>query len=156
MRASNSGRFPRVPVGFLLFALGIGSACSPDDGPDPTEDHGPRGLQGFHHEHGGAVQERLAAALLQIEQMKADHQQQVAALKQSLNSANAIVEKSKSFQNQISELQTVNSRLTQQNELFKDRFSQESFLAGAAAIIVGILIGVIFGRISKRKRSGWN
>ena len=103
-----------------------------------------------------SAKQRLAETIREMESLKQQQQRQVATLRQSLNSANAIVEKSRTFQEQISELQTSNTTLAQQNKLLSDRFQQEVFFAGALVLGAGAILGIIIGRFSRKKRSGWS
>jgi SH3 domain protein len=102
------------------------------------------------------TQQQLSEALLEIENLKKQHQNEIKALTARLNAANEIVEKSKSFQQELSELQTRNTVLEQQNRRLADRFQQEVFFAGAIVVVAGAIIGMLIGRFTRRKRSAWN
>lgn len=102
------------------------------------------------------TRQELSAALLTIENLKQQHADEMAKLQEQLASANVIVKKSATFQNEISELQTENATLEQQNKRMADRFQQEVFFAGAIVVAAGCLIGVIIGRVSRKKQSGWS
>jgi SH3 domain protein len=102
------------------------------------------------------TQQQLSEALLEIENLKKQHQSEIKALTARLNAANEIVEKSKTFQQQLSELQTRNTVLEQQNRRLADRFQQEVFFAGAIVVIAGAIIGIFIGRYARKKRSAWN
>jgi len=102
------------------------------------------------------TQEQLSKALLEIENLKKQHAEEMAAIKERLDSANVIVNKSKTFQQEISELRTSNTTLEQQNRRLADRFQQEVFFAGAIVVAAGALFGFVFGRIARKKRGGWN
>ncbi|WP_164503448.1 TIGR04211 family SH3 domain-containing protein [Pleionea sediminis] len=102
------------------------------------------------------TQDQLSKALLTIENQKKQHSAEMAKLQQQLDSASNLIEKNQSLQQEISELQTKNSTLEQQNRRMNDRYLQEWFFAGGLTVVVGVVIGVIFGRISRKKRSAWN
>ncbi|MEE4244838.1 MAG: TIGR04211 family SH3 domain-containing protein [Kangiellaceae bacterium] len=102
------------------------------------------------------VSTALAQANKTITQLKAQHQKELSQLTQQLEQANMIVEKSKYFQEQISELETNNATLSQQNRLASDRYVREQFFYGAAVIVVGIIFGMFISRGGKNKRSGWS
>ncbi len=154
----------------IVFYVPAGSAVTVLD--DPAEngyikvrdDRGREGwtLERFITDTKGArirlaeTQQKLSEALLEIENLKKQHQSEIKALTSRLESANEIVEKSKSFQMELSEIQTRNTTLEQQNKRLADRFQQEVFFAGAIVVVGGALIGVIIGRFSRKKRSAWN
>jgi len=102
------------------------------------------------------VEAQLAEALQTIETMKKQHEGEMSAVQDRLNNANEIVRKSASFQQQISELQTENTTLEQQNRMMADRFQQEVLFAGAIVVLGGMVIGAFLGRMSRKKRSNWN
>ncbi|NVJ49320.1 MAG: TIGR04211 family SH3 domain-containing protein [Gammaproteobacteria bacterium] len=102
------------------------------------------------------TQQQLASALSTIETMKTEHEQALKSIQDKLDIANDIVRRSATFQNQISELQTKNATLEQQLELKDGRFREEVFLAGAGVIVVGMFMGMIMGRLFRKKRSSWN
>ncbi len=154
----------------ILFYVPAGSAITVLD--DPAENgyikvRDERGREGWTLERfitdtkGARIrlaetQQKLSEALLEIENLKKQHQSEIKALTARLDSANEIVERSKSFQKELSELQTRNTTLEQQNRRLADRFQQEVFFAGAIVVVGGALIGVIIGRFSRKKRSAWN
>lgn len=153
----------------ILYYLPAGSQLTVLD--DPAEngfikirdDRGREGwtLERFITEQKGArirlaeTQEQLSKALLEIENLKKQHQQQISALQDKMNKSQNLLDEAKNFQQTISELQTKNSTLQQQNRRMNDRYLQEWFFAGAAVIIVGIVIGLLIGRMSRKKKSGW-
>ncbi len=101
------------------------------------------------------TQRELNNALQNIEQLKSKHLSEVQNLQERLNSANAIVEASKSYQSLISQLETRNTTLEQQNKRLNDRFEQEVFFAGALVVLGGMFLGFLFGKMGGRKRSQW-
>jgi len=47
-------------------------------------------------------------------------------------------------------------RLTQENQILKDRDSRTWFIAGAAVLLFGMLIGIIIPKIKWKKKSSWD
>ncbi|MFV2059715.1 MAG: TIGR04211 family SH3 domain-containing protein [Gammaproteobacteria bacterium] len=47
-------------------------------------------------------------------------------------------------------------RLTQENQILKDQDSRTWFIAGAAVLLFGMLIGIIIPKIKMKKRSSWD
>jgi len=47
-------------------------------------------------------------------------------------------------------------RLTQENQILKDQDSRTWFIAGAAVLLFGMLIGIIFPKIKMKRKSSWD
>jgi SH3 domain protein len=47
-------------------------------------------------------------------------------------------------------------RLTQENQILKDQDSRTWFIAGAAVLLFGMLIGIIIPKIKMKKKSSWD
>lgn len=101
------------------------------------------------------TQEQLSKALLEIESLKQQHQKQLSSIQEKMNQSQQLIEEAQNFQQTISELQTKNSTLMQQNRRMNDRYLKEWFFAGSGVILVGIIFGLLLGRMSRKKKSGW-
>ncbi|MCO7225652.1 TIGR04211 family SH3 domain-containing protein [Pleionea sp. CnH1-48] len=98
----------------------------------------------------------LSEANQEIQRLKSSHKAQVTELENRIANLSSLAKKAATSQQTISKLQTELNSVKQQNDLISGRFKQETFFAGAVVVLVGVILGIVFGRATRKKNTGWS
>jgi uncharacterized protein YgiM (DUF1202 family) len=103
-----------------------------------------------------AASVRLDSALLQIEQLKSEHQKSIKKLQVELSAKGPLEEINQKLQSNIAAMQIELEQLKQSNSAISSRFNREVFFAGGATIFVGLLFGWLIGLRGKKRNDAWS
>jgi len=98
----------------------------------------------------------LDKAKLENKVQKASHQEAIAQLRSELQARAPLEKINRNLQSKISKMQIELEQLRQADSARNSRFNREWFFSGGTTVIVGILIGWIFGLKGRKRNSAWN
>ncbi len=97
----------------------------------------------------------LETALNQLDKERAQSKQEIQQLQREINSMKSLKDINLNLQSKISNLNIKLEQVELSNNAFSKRFNREIFFAGGATIVVGIILGFLFGGRSKKRNDGW-
>ncbi|PHS16879.1 MAG: hypothetical protein COA86_11510 [Kangiella sp.] len=97
----------------------------------------------------------LETALNRLDKDNLRSKQEIQKLKREIDSMKSLKEINLNLQSKISNLNIKLEQVELSNNAFSKRFNREIFFAGGATIVVGIILGFLFGGRSKKRNDGW-
>ena len=98
----------------------------------------------------------LETALNRLDKERAQSKQEIQKLQREISSMKSLKEINLNLQSKISNLNIKLEQVELSNNAFSKRFNREIFFAGGATIVVGIILGFLFGGRSKKRDDGWS
>ncbi len=97
----------------------------------------------------------LDDALNRIDKSAELHQREVQSLKKQIDELKPLDVDNRELQSKIAKMALELERLTLSNNAMSGRFFREIFLAGGLTVLVGMLLGWIFGARRKKRNDAW-
>ncbi len=97
----------------------------------------------------------LENALNRLDKERSQSTQEIQKLQREINAMKPLKEINLNLQSKISNLKIKLEQTELSNNAFSKRFNREIFFAGGATILVGIILGLLFGGRSKKQNDGW-
>ncbi len=98
----------------------------------------------------------LDQARQEIVNLKQRHQDEIKALQAELSARAPLEKMNENLQSKIAEMQIELEQLRQSNSAMRGRFNREVYFAGGVTVLVGMLLGWIFGLRGRKRNSAWS
>lgn len=98
----------------------------------------------------------LETALNRLDQERSQSKQEIQKLQREISSMKSLKKINLNLQSKISNLNIKLEQVELSNNAFSKRFNRDIFFAGGATIVVGIILGFLFGGRSKKRNDGWS
>ncbi len=98
----------------------------------------------------------LDQARLEIAELKQNHEDEVKALQAELSARAPLEKMNQTLQSKIAEMQFELESLRQANQAMSAGFDRDTYFAGGVTVIVGILLGWLFGLRGRKRNSAWS
>lgn len=103
------------------------------------------------NEQKSSVEEQNRLLREQAEQL----QQEITRIKRTAGKALEIDEERQKLKQYLRTLETDLQKIRAENESLKDRSARDWFMVGGGVLLLGVITGVLAGRMRGRRRSGW-
>lgn len=98
----------------------------------------------------------LDQARLEIAESKQNHEDEIKALQAELSARAPLEKMNQTLQSKIAEMQFELENLRQSNQAMSAGFDRDTYFAGGVTVIVGLLLGWLFGLRGRKRNSAWN
>ncbi len=102
------------------------------------------------------AKDRLAEALAKIERLNKQHKDKVKSLEEQLAISEKTASKSREYRKKATKLEGDIKIIETKNQNLSRSFWSDAMFSGAIILFFGGLVGLIFGRMSRKRKSQWN
>jgi SH3 domain protein len=98
----------------------------------------------------------LDQARQEIARLKQSHEDEIKALQAELSARAPLEKTNQTLQSKIAEMQFELENLRQSNQAMSAGFDRDTYFAGGVTVIVGVLLGWLFGLRGRKRNSAWS